>query len=225
VSDASRGPIPTDIELHRKSRLLRIRFSDRRSSALPCEYLRAHAPAAELTCRRTPEAGRENVNIDQIVPQGHYAIRLVFDDGHDTGIYAWQTLYDLEINRERHWQIYLDGLARSGYDHSGAHLAGATPAGRNIRVLYFHYLASRLGRESGELTPPESVETVAQLLAWMRRLNGDHGSLPGDDSVRITVNRQFAKPFTRIDPGDELATVSNSPNPPPPGPRRSGDVG
>jgi DUF971 family protein/molybdopterin converting factor small subunit len=225
LAEQHKGPIPTEINLHRKSRLLNITFSDGRSFSLPCEYLRVHSHAAEVTTRGTPETGKENVNIDRIEPQGTYAIRIAFDDGHDTGIYSWETLYDLGVNQESYWQTYLDRLAAAGYDRSGARLAGAPDAERRIRVLYFNYLANKLQKESEELTPPATVETVEQLLAWLRRVKGDRGYLLADDSVRVTVNKQFAEPFTRLDPGDEVAIVPNSPNPPPAPqqPRRRGD--
>ena len=69
MSEQARGPIPTEINLHRKSRLLNIRFSDGQSFSLPCEYLRVNSHAAEVTSRGTPELGKEQVNIDRIEPQ------------------------------------------------------------------------------------------------------------------------------------------------------------
>lgn len=225
MSEHTKGPVPTDINLHRKSRLLNITFSDGQSFSLPCEYLRVHSHAAEVTSRRTPETGKENVNIERIEPQGSYAVRIAFDDGHDTGIYSWETLYDLGVNYPTYWQAYLDRLAAAGYDRQGQRLAGAADAERRITVLYFNYLANKMQRESEELRPPPGVETVEQLLAWLRKVKGDRGYLLADDRVRVTVNRQFAEPFTRLDPGDEVAIVPNSPNPPPPPqqPRRSSD--
>ena len=215
MSEQPKGPIPTEINLHRKSRLLTISFSDGKTFSLPCEYLRVNSHAAEVTSRQSPETGKEDVNIDRIEPQGSYAIRIAFDDGHDTGIYSWETLYDLGMNQEKNWQAYLDRLAAAGYDRSGARLAGAPDAERKIRVLYFNYLANKLRKESEDLTPPAGVETVEQLLAWLRRVKGDRGYLLADDAVRVTVNKQFAEPFTRLDPGDEIGIVPNSPNPPP----------
>lgn len=223
MSEQPKGPVPTEINLHRKSRLLNITFSDGRSFSLPCEYLRVHSHAAEVTGRRTPETGKENVNIDRIEPQGGYAVRISFDDGHDTGIYSWETLYDLGANQEKYWRTYLDRLAAAGYDRSGQRLAGAPDAQRNIRVLYFNYLANKMRKESEDLTPPNTVETVEQLLAWLRRVKGDRGYLFADEHVRVTVNKQFAEPFTKLDPGDEVAIVPNSPNPPSPPPKRAGD--
>lgn len=216
MSDGHEGPIPTEINLHRKSRLLRIQFSDGRAFSLPCEYLRVHSPAADVSRRGTPETGKESVNIDRIEPQGRYAIRLVFDDGHDTGLYSWATLYDLGIHQATYWQAYLDRVAAAGGDRSGRG-AGDTPAtGRPLTLLYFSYLATRMRRESEQLSVPEAVGTVAQLLAWLRQVKVERGYLFADDRVRVTVNKQFAEPFTRLDPGDEIAIVPNSPNPPPP---------
>ena len=216
MTEQHKGPIPTEINLHRKSRLLAITFSDGQTFSLPCEYLRVNSHAAEVTSRGTPETGKENVNIDRIEPQGTYAIRIAFDDGHDTGIYSWETLYDLGINQAIYWQAYLERLAAAGYDRQGHRLSAADASQRRIRVLYFAYLANKMHKESEDLTPPESVETVEQLLAWLRRVKGDRGYLFDDANVRVTVNKQFAEPFTRLDPGDEVAIVPNSPTPPPP---------
>jgi len=216
VSEQNKGPQPTEINLHRKSRLLNIRFSDGQSFSLPCEYLRVNSHAAEVTSRNIPEIGKEDVNIDRIEPQGTYAIRIVFDDGHDTGIYSWETLYDLGLNREKYWQQYLDRLEAAGYARDGRRMAGAADAERKIRVMYFAYLANKMGKESEDLTPPDTVEDVQQLLGWLRRVKGERGYLFADETVRVTVNKQFAEPFTRLDPGDEVAIVPNSPHPPAP---------
>ncbi|MGD8957639.1 MAG: MoaD/ThiS family protein [Chromatiaceae bacterium] len=83
-------------------------------------------------------------------------------------------------------------------------------------MLYFAYLANKMRKEAEEVTPPDTVETVEQLLAWLRRVKGDRAYLLADENVRVTVNKQFAEPFTRLDAGDEVAIVPNSPNPPPP---------
>ena len=199
---------------------MRIAFSDGREFSLPCEYLRVHSHAAEVTTRSVPESGKEQVNIDRIEPQGSYAIRIAFDDGHDTGIYSWETLYDLGLHQTEYWQAYLDKLAAAGIDRSGTRLADAAPVERRLKVLYFAYLANKMRRESEELSPPETVQTVEQLLAWLRKVKGDRAYLLADANVRVTVNKQFAEPFTRLDPGDEVAIVPNSPNPPPPPPNR-----
>jgi len=207
---------PTEINLHSKSRILSISFSDGQHFDLPCEYLRVHSHAAEVRAMGRPEVGKENVNIDRIEPQGNYAIRLVFDDGHDTGIYSWETLHDLGVNHERYWAEYLRKLEAAGYRRGAAGDAAATGRQRHARILYFAYLAQYLRKESEEVTLPAEVTDVTALLGWLRRRERERGYLLADESVRVTVNRQFTEPFTRIDDGDEIAVVPTSPTPPPP---------
>lgn len=110
---------PTDIKLHQKSRILEVTFEDGKRFELPCEYLRCFSPSAEVRGhapgQETLQVGKEKVNIKGIEPVGNYAVVLQFDDGHDTGIYSWQTLYDLGVNKEKYWQEYLDKLAAAGH--------------------------------------------------------------------------------------------------------------
>ena len=110
---------PTDIKLHQKSRVLEITFEDGKHFELPCEYLRCFSPSAEVRGhgpgQETLQVGKEKVNINAIEPVGNYAVLLRFDDGHNTGIYSWQMLYDLGVNREKYWQEYLDKLAAAGH--------------------------------------------------------------------------------------------------------------
>mgnify|MGYP001814250893 CR=1 FL=1 len=216
MSEKTEHPVPTAINLHRKSRLLNVSFSDGRQFSLPCEYLRVFSRAAEVVTRGTPETGKEEVNIDSIEPQGSYAIRISFDDGHDTSIYSWETLYDLGINQEKYWQDYLDRLAAAGYTRKGERLGDRPEGERKLTLMYFNYLATKMRKESEAVTPPPSVVDVASLLTWLRKAKGERGYLLADEHVRVTVNKQFAEPFTRLDAGDEVAIVPNSPNPPPP---------
>ena len=216
MSENTEHPVPTEIKLHRKSRLLEIGFSDGSTFTYPCEYLRVHARAAEEQAGEAPITGKEQVNIERIEPQGTYAVRIVFDDGHDTSIYSWETLYDLGVNQERYWQAYLDRLAAAGYSRQGDRLGDRPESERRIRVLYFNYLAQKMRREAEELTPPPTVDDVETLLGWLQRVKGERGYLLAPEHVRVTVNKQFAEPFTRLEPGDEVAIVPNSPNPPPP---------
>lgn len=204
---------PTEIQLHRKSRLLSISFEDGSHFDLPCEYLRVNSPAAEVKAMDQPVTGKEQVNIERIEPQGHYAVRLVFDDGHDTGIYAWETLHELGQNQERNWQRYLRRLQEAG--HQRADEAAAIGADYPLRVLYFSYLAQRLRKESENLRVPGTVRDVRALLGWLRNKHLERGYLLADSHVRVTVNRQFAEPFTRLESGDEVAITPNSPHPPP----------
>jgi DUF971 family protein len=109
------NPIPTEIKLLQKKRLLELTFDDGKHFALPCEYLRVHSPSAEVRGHGTGSAvlqtGKESVNIIGIDPVGQYAVKLIFDDGHSTGLYSWETLYDLGVNCEKYWQEYLAKVA------------------------------------------------------------------------------------------------------------------
>jgi DUF971 family protein/molybdopterin converting factor small subunit len=216
MTDQSPAIYPTEISLHSKSRILSITFSDGQHFDLPCEYLRVQSRAAEVRAMGRPEVGKENVNIDRIEPQGSYAVRLVFDDGHDTGIYSWETLHDLGVNYDRYWREYLQKLEAAGHRREAGGEATAAGRPRRARILYFAYLAQHLRKESEEVTLPPEVADVTALLAWLRRRERERGYLLADDKVRITVNRQFTEPFTRLDDGDEIAIVPTSPTPPPP---------
>jgi DUF971 family protein len=105
-------PTPTDIKLLQKSRTLEIAFDNGEHFSLPCEYLRVFSPSAEVRGHGMEEpkliTGKETINIIAIEPIGNYAVKLVFDDGHDTGLYSWQTLYDLGRDYKKNWQRYLD---------------------------------------------------------------------------------------------------------------------
>jgi len=112
-------PIPTELNLHQKSRTLEIAFGDGSRFNLPCEYLRVYSPSAEVRGhgpgQGTLQLGKENVNITKIEPVGNYAVCLHFDDEHNTGIYAWETLYDLGVNYEQYWSGYLEALKAAGH--------------------------------------------------------------------------------------------------------------
>lgn len=121
------NPRPTEINLHQKSRVLEITFDDGSHFSLPCEYLRVYSPSAEVRGhgpgQEVLQVGKENVNISAIEPVGNYAVQLYFDDGHHTGIYSWDTLYDLGKHYEEYWKDYLQRLEAAGYkrkepDHS-----------------------------------------------------------------------------------------------------------
>jgi len=109
---------PTDIQLHRKSRVLELVYDSQHSHELSCEYLRVFSPSAEVRGhgpgQEVLQVGKENVNIDRIEPVGHYAVKLVFDDGHDSGIYDWNFLYELGANFAENWQDYLQRLDSAG---------------------------------------------------------------------------------------------------------------
>lgn len=212
MSDKEEHLVPTDISLHQKSRLLAIRFSDGAEFKLPYEYLRVLSPAREVKAG-APETNKQSVNIESIEPQGNYAVRILFDDGHDTGIYSWEWLYELGKNQEQNWQAYLAKLEAAGLKRE----AGTeTNDQRKIKILYFSYLVSMLGRESEEYLIPPHVADVQSLLEWLRKIKLDRGYLLASDRVRCTLNRQFAEPFSKLDSGDEVGIIPNSPTPPSP---------
>ncbi|MFZ1495295.1 MAG: DUF971 domain-containing protein [Candidatus Competibacter denitrificans] len=110
---------PTEIKLHQASRVLEVAFEDGTHFELPCEYLRVFSPSAEVRghgpSTATLVTGKEKVNISAIEPVGNYAVKLVFDDGHSTGLYSWNVLRELGTEQESNWQDYLRRLAEAGY--------------------------------------------------------------------------------------------------------------
>ena len=112
---------PTDIRLHTKSKLLEVVFNDEQF-ALPCEYLRVMSPSAEVKGHGPGQAvlqvGKEAVNIVAIEPVGHYAVRLIFDDAHNSGLYSWDYLYELGTQRSVYWQEYLNKLVAAGVERA-----------------------------------------------------------------------------------------------------------
>jgi DUF971 family protein len=111
-------PTPTEIKLRKTSRLLDVTFDDGVHAELSFEVLRVHSPSAEVKGhgpgQETLVLGKQDVGIRAIEAVGQYAIRLVFDDGHDTGLYSWKYLYDLGRERDSMWQRYLDRVAAAG---------------------------------------------------------------------------------------------------------------
>jgi Uncharacterized protein conserved in bacteria len=117
---------PTEIQLHQKSRILEVAFEDRARFKLSCEYLRVYSPSAEVRGhghgQGMLQVGKEDVNITAVEPVGNYAVRLYFSDGHNSGIYSWETLYDLGVNQAGYWKRYLDELEAVGYQRRAAFL-------------------------------------------------------------------------------------------------------
>ena len=105
---------PTEINLHQKSRLLEIAYSDGFRFQYPCEYLRVFSTAAEVKVMEKPVHGKQMVNISLLDPQGTYALKISFDDGHDTGIYSWDYLRDLAVHQQQYWESYLQQLEHEG---------------------------------------------------------------------------------------------------------------
>jgi len=110
---------PTEIRLKKESKLLLVSFDDGSEFQYSCEYLRVHSPSAEVKGhgqgQETLQVGKERVGITAIEPVGHYAVRLIFDDGHDSGLYTWQYLHQLGVDMSANWQGYLDRLTAAGY--------------------------------------------------------------------------------------------------------------
>jgi DUF971 family protein len=111
-------PIPTEITLHKKSRVLELGFEDGTRYQLPAEFLRVYSPSAEVRGhgpgQETLQTGKRNVEITDLEAVGNYAVKPSFSDGHDTGIYSWDLLYDLGVNQETLWADYLARLEKAG---------------------------------------------------------------------------------------------------------------
>ncbi|MFA6311787.1 MAG: DUF971 domain-containing protein [Sterolibacterium sp.] len=111
-------PAPTEIKLHQKSRLLEIAFADNKTFKLSHELLRVFSPSAEVRGhgpgQEVLQTGKRNVDILSIEPVGNYAVKLSFSDGHDTGLYSWDLLYNLGEHQDQLWQEYLSRLETAG---------------------------------------------------------------------------------------------------------------
>lgn len=116
--DAETAPWPTELRLIREEARLEVEFSDGRSFALPAEYLRVESPSAEVQghgpSQKKIVAGRRRVKIVALEPVGHYAVRIVFDDGHDTGIFSWSYLRELGEEQAERWAAYEGNLQARG---------------------------------------------------------------------------------------------------------------
>lgn len=116
-------PQPTDIKLRTQSRILEVSFDDGARFELPFEYLRVFSPSAEVQGHGGGEGilqtGKEGIGISAVEPVGNYALRLLFDDGHSTGLYSWTLLYELGRDRDVNWSRYLERCAAAGYQRAG----------------------------------------------------------------------------------------------------------
>ncbi len=118
MSDGAASPWPTELRLHKDRKALTVAFDNGETFDLSAEYLRVRSPSAEVQghspAERKTVAGKQNVGIIKVEPVGNYAVKLIFDDMHSTGIYSWDYLFGLGRNREANWQDYLDELAGKG---------------------------------------------------------------------------------------------------------------
>ena len=120
MSKMGDSPRPSRIQLHQRSRELELEYANGEQHTLSCEYLRVYSPSAEVLGhgpgQEVLQTGKLHVAISDVKPVGNYALQLVFDDGHDTGIYSWNYLYALCTEYESRWQRYLDRLKDAGAD-------------------------------------------------------------------------------------------------------------
>ncbi|VAW59322.1 FIG00899427: hypothetical protein [hydrothermal vent metagenome] len=197
---------PTEIKLHQKSQLLEISFDSGENFKYPSEYLRTHAKSAEIETANTPVSGKADVNISKIEPQGNYALRLYFDDGYDSGIFSWDTLYELGVGYDNLWAQYLAKLEMHGMKREPANKAAEGKT--TIRLMYFMTNMLEVTRkETEELSLPESIRDIEKLLKLLRMRGEGWERMFADNAVQITVNKQFAELFTKLDNGDEVAFV------------------
>ncbi|BEV72038.1 DUF971 domain-containing protein [Paludibacterium sp. THUN1379] len=112
------GAQPLELCLHTRTRVLEISFDDGKRFELPSEYLRVYSPSAEVrghgVGQEVLQTGKRHVAITAVEPVGQYAVKLVFDDGHDSGLYSWDYLYELGQGQADNWQAYLDRLEAAG---------------------------------------------------------------------------------------------------------------
>jgi DUF971 family protein len=116
-------PTPTEIKLHQKSRVLEISFADGSHFELPFEFLRVYSPSAEVRGhgpgQEVLQSGKKNVDILSLEPVGSYAVQPHFSDGHSTGIYSWDYLYEIGASHASLWQTYLERLEAAGASRDG----------------------------------------------------------------------------------------------------------
>ena len=131
---ASESPQPTEIKLHQKSRVLEIAFDDGRSFRLSYEFLRVHSPSAEVRGhgpgQEVLQTGKRDVDITRAEPVGSYAVQLCFSDGHETGIYSWDLLYQFGEQQEPMWRHYLERIEQAGASRE----PGAAPFGERPKT-------------------------------------------------------------------------------------------
>ncbi len=113
-----KAPRPTEIKLHQQSKILELSFDDGRQFRLPCEYLRVYSPSAEVRGhgpgQEVLQIGKRDVGISSVEPVGVYAVKLTFTDGHDTGLFSWEYLYELGVKHDEYWNTYLARMKEAG---------------------------------------------------------------------------------------------------------------
>lgn len=131
ASADSNAPVPTEIKLHQSSRLMELSFADGARFRIPYEFLRVYSPSAEVRGhgpgQETLQVGKREIGIEEVEAVGHYAIRLKFSDGHDTGIYSWDYLYELGTRQQAMWDQYLKRLEAAGASRDADPKVAAAP--------------------------------------------------------------------------------------------------
>lgn len=200
---------PTAITLKKKAQLLEIAFSDGFAFQFPTEYLRVFSPSAEVKTADKPEHSKSGVNIDDIQMQGTYALLLVFDDGHDTGIYSWGTLHELGKNYDKNWADYLARLEQYGLTR-GEELSQAAliTEVKTVKVLYFMEIAKKVGMDEETVTLPPSVTDVESLIQWQGGRKAEWQETFTIENIQVMLNKQFAELDTQVKSGDEVGFVA-----------------
>ncbi|MCF8978483.1 MULTISPECIES: gamma-butyrobetaine hydroxylase-like domain-containing protein [Pseudomonas syringae group] len=110
------SPIPSAIQLHKASKSLTLKYASGEEYQLPAELLRVHSPSAEVQGHGKPilQHGKLNVGLTKVEPAGQYALKLTFDDGHDSGLFTWEYLHELAVRQEALWADYLQELEKAG---------------------------------------------------------------------------------------------------------------
>lgn len=205
MSEHETAMVPTEIKLHKKSRLLEIAFADGLRVQYPCEYLRVSVHGDDAQMLEKPVYGKQGVDVTGIEPEGETHLALHFDDGCSAS-FSWAALHGLGENYEQNWNAYIENLKQHGLQRTDGE--NAYPGGkRSIKILYFIGLAKVIGKDEEELQIPDSVNNVETMLAWIRTRKETCQSAFAVEKVQVTVNKHFAEPFTLIEHGDEVAIV------------------
>ena len=192
---------PTHIAVHQKSRQFEIHFSDGAEFNMPFEYLRVFSPSAEVrVAKKRGELilGKDQVNIDNVEPMGSYAVRLLFDDGHDTGVYSWKTLKELGDNFEVYWSEYQQQLVDFHSNNQGE---------SGITVLFFIGLVDELGLEKLVIKLSDNNQRVADVIQQLAQKGEEWKEALNPERLTITVNKQFSTVDQKLFNGDEVAFV------------------
>jgi DUF971 family protein len=145
--------IPTELAVRQKSRVLDITFEDGAMFSLPFEYLRVYSPSAAVTGhspgQEVLQIGKRDVEITEIAPIGNYAVKPIFSDGHESGLYTWDYLYKLGKEKEALWKDYLDRLAAAGFTGDSGRVPGVMTRGAIAAAANASLTSGPVARSSG----------------------------------------------------------------------------